>query len=113
MVIARADGQVNINGAEFGNSPALFYLAAFVGIALLIVVAALSPASRLATAISLETLTIFALHIYLIMVFARLPHPETGLGATLGAILLAALATLICLGLARALRPVLDRLVTR
>lgn len=111
--LARANGQVNINGAEFGDNPGLFYLAAFTGIALLILVSALLPASRIATAVSLETLVIFALHIYLVMVFARLPHPETGAAATLGAILSAAVTVAICLGLARILKPVLDRVVTR
>lgn len=111
--LARANGQVNINGAEFGDNPILFYLAALTGIALLVLVSALLPASRLATRISLDTLTIFALHIYLVMVFARLPHPETGWAATLGAILSAGVVTLLCLGLARVLKPALDRFVTR
>jgi acyltransferase len=111
--LARANGQVNINGAEFGGNPGLFYLAAFTGIALLVLVSALLPPSRLATVISLETLTIFALHIYLVMVFARLPHPEAGAAATLGAIVSAGVTVLVCLGLARVLKPALDRLVTR
>jgi acyltransferase len=113
VFLARANGQVNINGAQFGDNPAVFYLAAFTGIALLILVSALLPPSRLATAISLETLTIFALHFYLVMVFARLPHPAGGAAATLGEILSAGVTVLLCLGLARALKPVLDRLVTR
>lgn len=111
--LARANGQVNINGAEFGTNPGLFYLAAFTGIALLVLVSALLAPTRLATKISLETLTIFALHMYLVMVFARLPHPEEGAAATLGAILSAGVTVLVCLGLARILKPVLDRLVTR
>ena len=111
--ITRANGGVNVNGADFGASPALFYLGAFAGIALIVLVSALLPASRIATRVSLDTLVIFALHFYLVMVFARLPHPDGGAAGVAGAVLSAAVSVLLCLGLARVLKPVLDRLVTR
>ena len=111
--LTRVTGQVNINGAEFGNGPGLFYLAAFTGIALLVLVSALLPPSRLGTAISLDTLTVFALHFYAVMVFARLPHPETGWLATAGAMVSSGVAVLGCLVAARVLKPALGRLVTR
>ncbi|WP_306222289.1 acyltransferase family protein [Bosea beijingensis] len=106
-------GLVNLNGAEFGDGPGRFYLAAFTGIALLVLVSALLPASRLATAISLDTLTIFGLHFYVVLVFARLPHAKTGWLATAGAVVSAGVAVLACLVAARVLKPVLDRVVAR
>ena len=111
--VARANGTVNVNGAEFGASPVLFYLGAFLGIGLLLLVSALLPATRFATRVSLDTLVIFALHFYLVLVFARLPHPESGAAGVAGAVICSAVSLVVCLGFARLLRPVLTRFVTR
>lgn len=113
VLVTRANTAVNINGADLGAGPVLFYLGAFAGIALLVLVAAALPPSRIAERISRETLTIFALHIYLVLVFGKLPHPGPGAWGVIGAMVSAALAVIVCLGLARVLRPALDRLVTR
>lgn len=105
------NGSVNINGAEFGYSGALFLFTAICGSLTVLLLCSQIPASRLARSISINTLTIFALHIYLIRIVARLPHLPGAVGQQLSMQILAALVLLACLPLSWALKPMLDRLV--
>lgn len=105
------NGLTNLNGANFGASGLLFLAAALAGTAMVLLLASRIPPSRLARTLSTETLTIFALHIYLVYAVSKLPHPASWAGQQAAMLALAALVLLLCLPVARVLQPVLARLV--
>ena len=105
------NGLTNLNGANFGASGLLFLAAALAGTATVLLLASRIPPSRLARTLSAETLTIFALHIYLVYAVSKLPHPASWAGQQAAMLALAALVLLLCLPVARLLQPVLARLV--
>lgn len=110
--LATLNGPTNLNGAQFGASGVLFAAAALAGTGMVLLLASRIPPSRLARRVSAETLTIFALHIYLVHVASKLPHPASWPGRQLAMLVSAAVVVLLCLPIARLLQPVLGRVVT-
>lgn len=110
--LSTLNGPTNINGAQFGASGVPFVAAALAGTGMILLLAARIPPTRLARTISAETLTIFALHIYLVHVAARLPQPASWAGQQLAMAVAAAGVVLLCLPIARILQPALARVVT-
>ena len=110
--ISALNGPTNINGAKFGASGVLFVAAALAGTGMVLLLAARIPPTRLARTISAETLTIFALHIYLVHVASKLPHPASWAGQQLAMVVSAGAVVLLCLPIARILQPALSRIVT-
>lgn len=113
LTTSMLNGSVNINGAEFGNHGALFLVTAICGSLALFLICSQIPPSSFARVISINTLTIFAIHIYLVRIAARLPHLPGEVGQQVSMIVFAAAIVFICLPLARGLKPFLDRLVNR
>ncbi|MCF1711075.1 acyltransferase family protein [Tabrizicola sp. J26] len=109
--ISILNGPTNINGAEFGKNGLLFLLAALSGSVATMSLAAQIPATRLARSISFNTLTIFALHIYLVRVASALPQPSDEIAKQIAIWFSAAAIVLLCLPIALLLQPVLRRWV--
>lgn len=101
----------NINNAEFGPSGRLYFTAAFTGIAMLCLLGRLVPATAAIRLLSQHTTVIFCIHIYL------LRGAENMLGydhkSLKMAILLAAIVTVVSLGLSVLIMPALRRYVIR
>jgi acyltransferase len=111
--ISALNGATNLNGAQFGASGVLFVAGALAGSGAVLLLAAQLPPTALARTISTQTLTIFALHFYLVRAAGGLPVPQSPLLQQIVMWVLAALIVLACLPIARALQPVLDRWVMR
>ena len=107
------NGSVNINRGEFGRSGVIFLLASICGTIFVVLLSTIIPASGLAQRISKNTLTIFALHIYLVRATDMLPVPESFILQQIVMIILASLIVLVCLSAARLLQPVLRQWVMR
>lgn len=112
------NGSANLNGMEYGRNGALYLIAMLAGIGMILGLSAALPVTRLARVISVDTLTIFALHIYLLRVFSKLastvaPLPASPAAQTAVMLGISALSLAGCLVLARLLRPLLDRVVLR
>lgn len=95
------NGSANLNGMEYGRNGALYLIAMLAGIGMILGLSAALPVTRLARVISVDTLTIFALHIYLLRVFSKLASTVAPLPASPAA------QTAVMLG---DLRPVAGRL---
>lgn len=103
IVATKVNGSANINQVRFGQSGLLFYLAAFAGVWTLFILSARLPATRLATSLSKHTLTIFALHIYLLRL---VDPPFAGRIANAGfALVWSTVVLMACLALARVIDP--------
>lgn len=114
VVLSGLNGTTNLNGALFGQSGVLFLAGIAAGVLAVIAVSALVPANRVMRLVSVNTLTIFALHIYAVRVLDKLlPQMGTPVGRSAIMILGSVLAMAGCLVLARLMAPVLERLVMR
>ncbi|OWJ84102.1 hypothetical protein CDV52_09475 [Haematobacter missouriensis] len=114
LLAAYWNGPVNLNGAEFGRNGAVFLVGMFAGITIVVLICLPLPARPWIRRISMETLVIFATHIYFIRVAsAVLPRPENGFLRFLVALAASAFIVGLCLIVARLLRPLLDRFVLR
>lgn len=114
LLAARWNGPVNLNGAEFGRSGAVYLVGMSGGIAAVVLLCLPLPARAWIRRISMETLTIFATHIYFIRAAsAFLPRPENDVLRFLVALAASAVIVGLCLIVAWLLRPLLDRFVLR
>lgn len=105
------NGPTNLNGAMFGNSGLLYLAGAVAGTLMIVALSALLPPSPLWAFLSANTLTIFALHIYLVRMSGRLPKFDAMWKNQLLLLLAALAVTLICAGLSRLLQPVIARVM--
>lgn len=114
VAASAANGNTNLNGAGFGQSGILFAIGIIAGSTMIMAIASLVSPSAALRRVSGDTLTIFALHIYLVRLFSgAMPHPASPLIRLLLTCAAVLAVIVICLGLARILRPVLDRYVLR
>ncbi len=112
--VSEMNGATNINGAEFGANGFLFIIGAVSGSLATMAAAAQIPPTLLARVVSINTLTIFALHIYLVRLFAALPRPfGDNVTIQMALWMSAAMVVLLSLPLAWLLRPLLRRWVIR
>ena len=68
IVVVRWNGRADMNSMQLGNL-ALFYIGAFCGIAVVVLVASSLPANRLCTAVARTTIVIFPMHLLAFRVF--------------------------------------------
>ena len=107
---AGINGPVNLNGADFGGSVALFVLAALSGsLAIILIVTAL-PDWWGWRVISDNTLIIFATHIYWVRLAAQLPQPHNPLAHQVALYAISSCVVLACIATAGPIRAMLDRI---
>lgn len=115
LILSHVNCSTNLNGREFGQSGLMYLLATYCGITLVISFCAMVPHTRMAKLISTDTMTIFALHFYLLRLFSKLAPaaPASPIGALAVAVLISLLTIFGCMALARLLRPVLETILMR
>lgn len=112
LILVKLNGLANLNRDQFGQSGILFMLALAAGIAMTVAISSLDRPGPMRRTISRETLTIFAVHIYMVH---RLNDviPQDGsflmrLAVSLGA---GTAVLLVSLGIALAARPMIELMI--
>ena len=112
LVLADLNGTANLNRDRFGQSGLLFVAALAAGIAMTVALGSLDRPGRFRRLVSRETLTIFAVHIYMVHRLNDVIPRDGGLAERLALTLGAGVAVLLAsLGIALALRPAIGWLI--
>jgi fucose 4-O-acetylase-like acetyltransferase len=111
VAVSYLNGRTNINKANFGDSGLLFILGMASGFCATLAFSKLVPAWRISAAISKQTLTVFALHMYFVRAASLVPRPDNRFAQVIVIIALALIIIAVCMVLARLLQPLLDRVI--
>lgn len=112
IVGSELNGATNLNRDMFGQSGILFIITMFIGIAMIVSISSFVQAKPLCRALSKETLTIFAIHIYFVhRANEILPHIYNTGFRLLTVLVSSAIILLVSLGIAILIRPILDMIV--
>ena len=76
IFLVEVNGYSNLNKAIFGENSFLYVVNAIIGVWCLLIVAHNLPSTKLSRIISVNTLTIFCVHIYLVKAMKHFPYPE-------------------------------------